>query len=286
MSLEFGKLVLVDPKYGYRTLPRIPPRDELEAFYRVSYPFLVDTGQRVINKPDRWLQATVWADVVHTMRKAGIAKKSMVLDVGAGDGAFVDYLASIGYDAQGCDVAWENGTSFHQLVAAAREAKAQSSNPDEGGISACTMLHYLAHDPDPIEAIRGAWDILRPGGMLFIRTGNDFNPLQTRASEAYGMYWVNAPDIINYFSQDSLLPMLVDNGFRIFDRWNDFPIETFLLDGIDYVNDPKGAGEIAHSLRVSAEMAMTPTTRRCMNRAYATMGIGRCAHVAAVKVSK
>jgi 2-polyprenyl-3-methyl-5-hydroxy-6-metoxy-1,4-benzoquinol methylase len=276
-------LTVVDSVHGYRSLAKIPPRDEIEAFYRVTYPYLVETKQRIVNKPDTWLRSTVWADIKHALDSHVLKTNKMVLDVGAGDGELVDELTRCGWDAQGCDLAWENGQSFHSLAAMSRMLRNISLDPENGGIDAILMCHYLAHDPDPVAAVQGAWDMLRPGGILFVRTGNDFNPLQIEASKTHGMYWVNAPDIIHYFSQKSLQSLLKANGFRIVDAWNDFPIEALLLDGLDYVNDRQD-GELAHSMRQSAELAMPPYTRRAVNRANAHIGIGRCAHVVARKV--
>jgi SAM-dependent methyltransferase len=275
-------LLTIEP-HGYRRLAKIPPRDELEAFYRVSYPALLASGERVINKPDLWLQSTVWADILSSLKAVGIGKDAAIFDVGTGDGALPEYLRSKGFDAQGLDIAAPNACSFQSLVAAVRQIEAE--NPGSGAAScldAILMAHYLAHDPDPVLAIRDAHSILKKGGMIYIRTGNDFNPLQMQAAEKHGEYWVNSPDIINYFSSKSLCALLQDNGFTIFDTWNDFPIEALLLDGLDYVND-KEAGALAHRVRVDHEMNMSPQLRRTINRAYAKMGIGRCCHVVALK---
>lgn len=263
---------VLDSFYGYRRLDPIPTG--LDEFYENMYYELAERGERTINEDGPWLQQTVYSDICDA---AELAPNDKLLDVGCGRGDFLAGVAS----GSGLDVA----------DGAVRKARRRGLDAvccpflgfHDVGWGTITMLHYLAHTPNPVEELRHAHKLLEPGGLLVIRTGNDFNPIQHSAAKQYGEFWVSSPDIINYFNFASLVKLLEGTGFQPIDAWADFPMASFLLDGYDYVND-KEVGRLCHERRVQFELAMPSDLRRMMGRTYARIGIGRCAHIVGVKL--
>ena len=62
--------------------------------------------------------------------------------------------------------------------------------------------------------LRGIRRLLAPGGLLYIRVPNDFNPLQLAAQQKLGAdpWWIAVPDHVNYFDVDSLCRALPDSS--------------------------------------------------------------------------
>jgi hypothetical protein len=54
----------------------------------------------------------------------------------------------------------------------------------------------------------------------------------------------------------------------------DFPMELFLLMGLNYVEDPE-VGATCHAYRVQAELSLPADVRRELFRTFAAGGIGR-----------
>ena len=75
-------------------------------------------------------------------------------------------------------------------------------------------------------------------------------------------------------------------GFHVAERSTSFPMELFLLMGLDYTGDP-ALGRACHNQRKRFDMALETSgfreTRRAFYRALAAAGIGREAVVIAVK---
>jgi hypothetical protein len=74
-------------------------------------------------------------------------------------------------------------------------------------------------------------------------------------------------------------------GFEPVDVQADFPMELFLLMGLDYVGDPS-MGSTCHAYRVEAERSLAPEARRALFRSFAAAGVGRNARLLARKVAE
>jgi hypothetical protein len=130
--------------------------------------------------------------------------------------------------------------------------------------------------------LRDAIAALAPGGRLIVRVPNDFSPLQMAAQAALGHdpWWVVVPDHLNYFDHASIAGLIERLGLEVIDRSADFPMESFLLMGDDYVSK-KELGPIVHERRRRHDLALDPKVRRRLGRMWAAGGIGRNAFVVA-----
>jgi 2-polyprenyl-3-methyl-5-hydroxy-6-metoxy-1,4-benzoquinol methylase len=135
-----------------------------------------------------------------------------VLDVGCGNGAFLERARQAGWQASGVDI--------DPVVVA--QAKAKGLDVLEGGIEqradgvgsydAVTMSHVIEHVHRPVETLRLANDLLVGGGLLWIETPNIESPGHAR----YGRSWrgIEAPRHLVVFSLRSIEQALHAAGFR------------------------------------------------------------------------
>jgi len=116
------------------------------------------------------VQSYEWRGVVRLLRDAGALRTtSRWLDYGCGLGGLVRFARASGYQAWGYD----EGYAAERL----RELDVPSVGADElhasaGTFDVVTAIEVLEHVVEPLavlERIRGA---LRPGGLLFLTTGN------------------------------------------------------------------------------------------------------------------
>lgn len=275
---------------GFFQLDPIPDPDALNAFYQSRYYDLLRQGGRAPeirklldvggerNEELEWLEATLYQDL-----KAAIAPHVAgreVLDVGCGAGDLVLWLAAQGFAASGVD------PSIDAVAAATgRGAKAECATletwadkpENQGRYGAITLVNVLEHVPDPVAVLKALASMLAPGGALAFRVPNDFTEIQT-AAEAVGVerkrWWVAAPDHINYFRAASATAACVEAGLEVVDITCDFPMEWFLMMGINYVDAP-AEGRAAHAMRRRFEMAMPLKMRQDLYRTLAGQGMGR-----------
>ncbi len=288
----------IDPRFGHRVLSPKPSRDEIEGFYRDHYYKLIDQGERAADiarerqggdaadDQARWLRETVHQDIIDLFRDHAPGKRT--LDVGCGMGVLMDNLARAGFDAEGAEIAPDAAAAVsargRNVHVGTLPALVDSGAIAPGSYDGITFIHVLDHTHEPALQLAAAARALKPGGVLILYSGNDFNPLQEAAVAARGLprWWIKSPDHIHYFSHAALARMLDSVGLTVIDRRSDFPMELFLLLGFDFISDRALGGE-CHQRRVAFERALPAETRRSLYRALAQAGMGRCCFMAAQK---
>lgn len=277
--------VVTDPTYGYRRLDPVPGEAELTEFYESRYyDSLRDrsrgtslkhllAGGEESERERAWLRDGLYADVLAMLERHAPGRR--VLDVGAGIGEFVSAAAGSGFEASGIEPSEE-------AAATARERGLEVATTDLAGLTGeasfdgVVLMNVLEHVPDAALTLRQVGALLAEGGVCFIQVPNDFNPLQLAAQEKLGLpsWWVAVPDHVNYFSFESLPGLASKLGFETVEISTDFPMEFFLLMGIDYVSDP-AQGKVCHDYRVEFELSVPADARRDLYRSFAEQGIGR-----------
>lgn len=134
-----------------------------------------------------------------------------LLDVGAAYGFLLKVARETGWDASGIEIAAE----------CARQATINAGVPVVAGdfldvsivgtFDVIVMFDVIEHFRDPERAIARARDLLRPGGLLVIETGD----LATPWAKLLGARWyfLDPPQHLFYFSKSGLTALLRKNGF-------------------------------------------------------------------------
>jgi hypothetical protein len=109
---------------------------------------------------------------------------------------------------------------------------------------------------------------------------NDFSSFQNAARQSLDLpeWWVAPPHHLNYFDFESLTSLLTRLGFSVAERTTTFPMELFLLMGMNYTADAT-LGRSCHAQRKRFDLALEHSgfmeTRRAFYRALAAAGLGR-----------
>ena len=164
-----------------------------------------------------------------------------LLDVGCGNGAFLQMAQAAGWSVQGLD--------FDPIAVA--EARRQGLAVDLGGIDQLadlaqtydwiTCSHVLEHVHDPQQLLHSIRRLLRPGGTLWLQTPN----LDSIGHRTYGPHWVgvDSPRHLTLLTLPSLRRALEKAGFQIkFRRLSLFSAMAFYA--------------ASHALRTGEENAM------------------------------
>jgi len=134
-----------------------------------------------------------------------------LLDVGCGDGAFLEVAQDCGYDVTGLEpdpVAVEGarsrGLAVHLGTLPCSALAADSFDH-------ITLNHVLEHVHDPVATVREALRLLKPGGRLWVALPN----LDAQGLARFGPHWIGleAPRHLTLFTGPSLRRLLVDSGF-------------------------------------------------------------------------
>ena len=170
------------------------------------------------------VRRTAWAPVV--ARAAGLLggyrallnreSRPLWVDVGSGDGSLIMTAADSGFAAVGLET---------RAAAAAQSQSLGCTTLQHDFVplkfevtpEVVSLMDVLEQIPHPLEALRKAAEVLRPGAVLVVSTADmSSSSWQAMETEKSNPYWTDLERYHN-FSRDRLLLLLRDSGFEIAD---------------------------------------------------------------------
>jgi 2-polyprenyl-3-methyl-5-hydroxy-6-metoxy-1,4-benzoquinol methylase len=94
-----------------------------------------------------------------------------LLDVGCGNGRFLGLAAGIGWDAEGIDPD-PNAVAAGQAAGLNVSQGDLSTNRESEPFDAITLSHVIEHVPQPRDELELVFELLRPGGTVWVATPN------------------------------------------------------------------------------------------------------------------
>lgn len=218
-----------------------------------------------------------------------LGKKGDLLDIGCGPGFFLKYAKKHKWNVLGIEPS-KKAYEFAKKKLNQNVINIDLENFYKTNSKKFDVIYshgVLEHIKDPKNFISLASKILKKNGVLFLSVANDFNLLQlSMVSKVKKLWWLVPPEHINYFNLDSIKDFLVHNSFEIKNLTTSFPIDIFLLMGINYL-DNKKIGRICQRYRVNFEKNLRKSKLSFLkDRLYNSLsliGLGRQIEVIAKK---
>ena len=274
---------------GFRHVVPLPTPSELERAYREAY--YTDEKPEFLSHAG---EDQEWAELVQRDRLAIFEdllppERRSLLDIGSGPGFLLRTAKDRGWQVLGIEPSRQAAAHARSLgVQIVEEFFNAETASTLGRFDVVHLNNVLEHVPNPIEILTLARSVLTPGGVLCINVPNDFTPFQVAASASLNIaqWWVAPPHHLNYFDFDSLSGLVTRLGFNVRERSTSFPMEQFLLMGLDYTANPE-LGRACHNQRKRFDLALENSgfkeTRRTYYRLLAEAGLGREAVIFATK---
>ena len=137
-----------------------------------------------------------------------------LLEVGCAYGFFLDEARRFFEVVKGIDIA-ENAVAYARDVLRTDARVANFTSIDLGSemFDVVCMWDTIEHVPAPDRFVAKAFEVLRPGGHLFITTGD----IDSVVAKLQGPRWrqIHPPTHLSYFSRRTLTRMLEEGGFEV-----------------------------------------------------------------------
>lgn len=187
-----------------------------------------------------------------------------LLDVGCGNGDFMRFAQSAGWTVEGVD----------PDASAVKAARGQGLNVHQGDIQSLsgshrydgiTLSHVIEHVHDPLAVLRACFQLLKPGGWIWLDTPN----LDAQGYQSYGEHWrgLEPPRHLVLFTRNTLWNILGTTGFI---DMQDLPARPLCKD-IFAKSEAQSRGddpEQLHKLGIADYLAATSADwRACKNPA-------------------
>ena len=165
------------------------------------------------HRPDPVFELRARAAMVHEIMPL-VPPPARLLDVGCGSGAFLDVARSLGYAGTGIDISSGAIATCRERGLHAIEGDVLSHDFGEP-FDLVTMWDFLEHLRDPALFVRRAFDLLRSGGILVVKTpGMGRLTIElARVNKRVLPVILHAPHHVQYWTPGSIDSILSRAGF-------------------------------------------------------------------------
>jgi 2-polyprenyl-3-methyl-5-hydroxy-6-metoxy-1,4-benzoquinol methylase len=139
------------------------------------------------------------------------ARGGTVLDLGCGNGAFLQSAKSCGWEVVGVDPDPEAAANGIRMGLNIHLCSVEEFDAKDESFDVITLSHVIEHVHDPIQVLKSCYRLLKNGGQLWLETPN----IDSFGHELYGRNWrgLEPPRHLQLFNQTSLNSALQTAGF-------------------------------------------------------------------------
>ena len=142
------------------------------------------------------------------------AQKGRALDIGCGRGTVLSELLNRGWSVYGTDWNGDNAKDVSQRLNIQVEGGEEAMKAfGDDYFDVVSLFHVLEHDENPVDLLKEANRVLKPGGRLLVAVPN----ARSVARSMFKRFWFGyeLPRHRLIFTPDSLRKTLKDSGFKL-----------------------------------------------------------------------
>lgn len=162
-----------------------------------------------LEHPNQTLRQYEWRGIARAVSSlTALSPQTRWLDFGGGNGGLVRHIrATVGCDIAGYDIGWITDRAQRAGIPFLSKEAFDSASTTYDVV---TAIEVLEHVDDPVGTLQSLRRVLKPGGLLFLTTGNA-QPFRHRLPE----WGYVIPEIhISFYEPETLDRLLTQTGFR------------------------------------------------------------------------
>jgi len=179
-----------------------------EAYYRGQGPDPLIDYVFELDHPEKSVRIHEWRGILQVVQTlANVTSETKWLDFGCGNGGLVRHVKKeIGCPVIGFEEGWAADQARSAGIPVLRECELAEH---DGTCSVVTAIEVIEHVEEPVEVLKRIRKLLKPGGLLFLTTGNAQPQRGKVVDWAYAV-----PEIhISYFEPETLAAAMQVAGF-------------------------------------------------------------------------
>ncbi|MFC1828911.1 class I SAM-dependent methyltransferase [Thermodesulfobacteriota bacterium] len=141
-------------------------------------------------------------------------KDIRLLDVGCSSGAFISVAQKLNVAAEGVEPMTHPARAAMNAGLKVTEGYLEDIKLPSGSFDVVTLFEVIEHLKDPIALLKECRRILRPGGLMIIRTGNTDSWTVKFMKDRWD-YFCPAIGHISYFNTNSMIILAERTGFEV-----------------------------------------------------------------------
>lgn len=192
-----------------------------------------------------------------------LKRKGKILDIGCGPGYFLSEAKKRGWDVYGIEPSKQAADYAKKLKLKINCGSYENENNYFNKKFDVIYSHgVIEHLSDPTEYFSKIKKFLNKKALLYSSTANEFNLYQLLfflgknnkkpKNKKVSPWFLVPPEHMNYFNHKSIKKLYERFNFKIINQTSTFPIEIFLLSGLDYVKNKK-KGKLVQQMRENFE---------------------------------
>jgi 2-polyprenyl-3-methyl-5-hydroxy-6-metoxy-1,4-benzoquinol methylase len=181
-------------------------------FYKTRYGYHIEPCLPALGWAIRfipWLEYRFELDI----RQIAAQPNGSLLDVGCGGGEFLTTMQMLGWKVQGLEPDAKAVELAHTKGIPVQVGTLETVNLSHEQFDVITLNHVIEHTHDPLKTLRHVWQLLKPGGRIYVATPN----LASFGHQRFGMFWrgLEIPRHLVLFSTRGLQNALIASGFHV-----------------------------------------------------------------------
>jgi SAM-dependent methyltransferase len=191
---------------GIAYLEPSPSASELDSYYNTFFRVDRDAQARKIGRQS--------APLLEMLREL-LPEKGKLLEIGCSYGHFLSRARQDGWEVEGVEISreaadWGRMKFDIPILTGTLEGASAALSPPYDAI---VMLHVVEHSPDPKRLVLLAKELLRPKGIVVIKTPNSLSWIARFSGRTWE--WLTPPAHIYLFSPVSVRILLEGVGFQV-----------------------------------------------------------------------
>lgn len=169
-----------------------------------------------------------------------------LLDVGCSSGAFLDTAKRLGFQTHGIEPAEKAATTAMSRGHAVKIGLLEANTYPEASFDAVTLFEVIEHLKEPLPLLKTIYQVLKPGGVLMLSTGNAKSLTVQCLKEKWDYFSIHQHGgHISFFNPESMQKLASMAGFKV---------ERLMTRNVKFKNKGEGAKWVYRIMKVLSEL--------------------------------